>query len=113
MRRQFNPALLPTKIPEKYTAMRPRIPNNIKCKEVMNLFLALIAECNGHYDEEQFADFIGLAVSTVRHYKYGRPPGRDKHIAISRYFAALTSRKYADILQDLRRVYDIAHRRTK
>ena len=113
MRRQFNPALLPTKIPEKYTAMRPRIPNNIKCKEVMNLFLDLIAECNGHYDEEQFADFVGLAPMTVKHYKYGRPPGRDRHIAISRYFAALTSRKYADILQDLRRVYDIAHKRTK
>ena len=79
----------------------------------MNLFLALIAECNGHYDEEQFADFVGLAPMTVKHYKYGRPPGRDRHIAISRYFAALTSRKYADILQDLRRVYDIAHKRTK
>lgn len=113
MRRQFNPDLLPTKIPEKYTPLKPRIPNNIKCKEIMNLFIALIAECNGHYDEEQFAEFIGLSKATVSHYKYGRPPGKDRLVSISRYFAALTSRKYADILQDLRDAYDAAYKETK
>lgn len=105
MRRRFNPDLLPSKAPEKQRVYKKRIVVNIKSKDIIYFFLRNIKESLHRYNEEEFAQYVGIKTSSIKNYKYGRPPGKDTHWRISKYFARTTGKHYRVILAELEEAY--------
>lgn len=105
MRRNFNPDLLPSQAPEKQRVYKKRIPVNLKSKEIIYFFLRNIKESMHRYNEEEFAKYVGVKPGTIKNFRYGRPPGKDSHWRIAKYFARTTGKHYREILANLEEAY--------
>lgn len=112
MRRQFNQALLPVSIPEKYEQQAPRRNKyNYRSAETSDLMRKLIYESRDLYNTKDLAAACLVTVGTVRHWRYGRQIGKLSQPLLARYFAPLVRRPYPDLIRELEAAYTAATER--